>query len=172
VGAVTEKIKNFKFPRGHIILNLWINHLFACASGLKITSVQIGSDAQIILNPISKQKALSILAKLVEHYKMAWSSPLPVACKTAWIWLQTQLYNQCLDGQDTKDEPEDSDEAAASVFESSFHKKGEQEESVYLKRAFNGYDDLREKIAELSKSLYGDLASASVVSMYSDEETS
>jgi exodeoxyribonuclease V gamma subunit len=171
VGAVTEKIKNFKFPRGHIIINLWINHLLACASGLKLTSVQIGSDAQIILNPLSIQKSLDILAKLVDHYEMAWSSPLPVACKTAWIWLQTQLYNQSLIDPNNKDESEDLDEAASSVFESSFHKKGELEESVYLKRAFNGYDDLREKISELSNSLYGDLACASVVNMFSDEET-
>ena len=160
VGAVSEKINDLPYARADVIAQLWVNHLTACAGGLMLTSVQIGSDTQVVLAPLTPQHAKETLQKIVTIYGQAWLRPLPLACKTGWVWLQSDLFNQKVMSGEIDKELEDPHENAEKIFEPSFSKQGERRESVYLSRAFQGYDDLREELPLLSKELYLDMALA------------
>ena len=160
VGAVSEKLNDLTYARADVVALLWVNHLIACATGLQLTSVQIGSDTQVVLDSLPPFKAQDILQRFITVYGQAWHRPLPLACKTAWVWLQSELFNQKIASGEIDKELEDSHENAEKIFEPSFTKQGERRESIYLSRAFEGYDDLRSELPLLSKDLYLDMAIA------------
>lgn len=140
-------------PRAHTLAGLWVQHLAGCASGLALTSVQLGLDGEVLLPPLAPDEALAVLQRLVQVYRAAWDRPLPVACKTAWAYLQAQARHT----------PEDSDakdphEPAEAVFEGGHQQAGERSESAYLARAFDAYRDIEDELPDWAQQLYGDLA--------------
>ena len=155
VGAITEK----KRIRGHVITKLWVNHLVACASGYKLTSIQIGSDALIVLNALDAEEAKKILTQLMRVYKEAWQRPLPVACKTGLAWLQSELVNRLAQAKGGGAAVEDPDEVAQEIFDpsspSKYGPKGDRKDSLYLMRAFEDYEDIKEELPRYSQELYG-----------------
>ncbi len=159
LGAVLEGGKSDRCARGHIVARLWANHVVACASGLSLTSVQLGLDGQVVLEPLTQDAAMAILQTLVESYQQAWLRPLPVACKTAWAWLQAEARNQRL-AQEQADKPEkqkDPHEVAEAAFEDGFLGEGERASSPYLARAFEGYEDLEDALPHWAQAIYGAL---------------
>jgi exodeoxyribonuclease V gamma subunit len=154
-GAVLEGGKT-PFPRGHVLMQLWVNHLAGCASGLILTSALIGVDGEVQFATMDSGQALSKLNRLLRVYAQAWMQPLPVACKTAWTYLVTALRNSALDavGKPGKDPHEE----AQKTFEGGQF-GGERAESSYLQRAFESYDDL-DDLSHWAEELYGDLLAA------------
>ncbi|MDR3370892.1 exodeoxyribonuclease V subunit gamma [Rhodoferax sp.] len=153
-GAVLQGDKSRLSARLHVLVGLWLRHLAACASGLNITSVQLGVDGQVVIAPMSADAARGILHKLAQTYASAWAQPLPLACKTAWAYLLAERQNQALAdaGKPTKD-PHD---AAREAFEGG-QRGGERAESAYLQRAFASYDALADALPDWAQALYGDL---------------
>lgn len=158
VGAVLEGEKGAQTARGHVVAGLWVQHLVACASGMPVTSVQLGLDDQVVFNPLSQEDALNILGRLVEVYRAAWARPLPVACKTAWTYLQAQAQADRLALDNPDKEPKDPHDAAQAAFEGGFQRAGERMESAYLARAFESYDDIEFELPAWAQALYGDMA--------------
>jgi len=140
--------------RGHVLVGLWVRHLAACASGLNVTSVQLGVDGQVVVKPVASDAARLVLNRLAHAYTQAFAAPLPVACKTAWAYLMAEQQNALLQaaGKPAKD-PHD---AALETFEGG-QRGGERAESAYLQRAFGSYDDLAETLPQWAQTLYGDL---------------
>ncbi len=156
-GAVLQGKNKVKQPSGHKLVGLWVKHLAACASGLALTSVQLGVDGQVTLQPLSPQAARTILNRLATAYAQALAQPLPVACKTGWAYLLAEQQNLALAsaGKPTKDPHE----TAQAVFEGGQY-GGERAESAYLQRAFESYDDLADGLPQWAQLLYGDLLSS------------
>jgi exodeoxyribonuclease V gamma subunit len=140
--------------RLHVLVGLWVRHLAACASGLNMTSVQLGVDGQAVFRPLPPDVAREILQKLAQAYACAWAQPLPLACKSAWAYLLAERQNQALAdaGKPTKDPHE----AASDAFEGG-QRGGELAESAYLQRAFASYDALADALPSWAQELYGDL---------------
>lgn len=157
VSAVLEGEKQAQTARGHVVAGLWVQHLAACASGMPVTSVQLGLDGQVVFNPLSREDALDLLGRLVEVYRAAWARPLPVACKTAWAYLQAQAQADRLALDNPDKEPKDPHDAAQAAFEGG-HRAGERTESAYLARAFESYDDIELELPAWAQALYGDMA--------------
>ena len=157
VGAVLEGDKEARTARAHVVVGLWLHHLVACASAMPLTSVQLGLDGQVFFTPLPQDEALGVLQKLVSAYLAAWERPLPVACKTAWAFLQVQTQADRLAVEQPDKEPKDPHEAAQAVFEGARH-GGERAESAYLARAFESYDDIESELPAWAECLYGDLA--------------
>ena len=157
LGKVAEGKDDDLTARVHIVAGLWVNHLAACASGMAVVSVQLGLDDHVVFNIMGVHEAQATLARLVTAYQAAWLQPLPVACKSAWAYLQTQRKNDRLAADGTDKEPKDPHEAAALVFNGE-HYKGEVEESAYLARAFADYEDIEEGLPHWAEVIYGDLA--------------
>lgn len=164
LGAVLEGSRDERTARGHIVAGLWANHLVACASGLHITSVQLGLDGQVVLQPLPQAQAMEILQTLVDTYLQAWQRPLPVACKTAWAYLQV-LAKNALD----PDKQKDPHEAARTVFEGGFQQEGEAGQSHYLARAFASYDDIAAELPHWADALYGPLFAHAEVAAEAEE---
>jgi exodeoxyribonuclease V gamma subunit len=157
VGAVLEGDKEARTARVHVVVGSWVQHLAACASAMPLTSVQLGLDGQVIFTPLSQADALRMLQGLVTAYLAAWTRPLPVACKSAWAYLQAQAQAVRLAATDPDKEPKDPHEAAQAVFEGAHH-GGERDESAYLARAFETYDEIEAELPDWAERLYGDLA--------------
>ena len=170
LGAVLEGSAKARTARGYILVGLWVHHLAACASGLELHSVQLGLDGQVVLPPLPQAQALEQLQTLVQAYRQAWQRPLPVACKTAWAYWQTQSRQTAFpqaDGKSDKpgkaDKAKDPHEEAQKVFEGGPY-GGEIQESAYLARAFDSYQDLEAELPHWAQLLYGPLVAHASVS--------
>lgn len=157
VGAVLEGEKEAQTARGHVVTSLWVHHLVACASAMPVTSVQLGLDGQVVFNTLTQEDATEILQRLVKVYLAAWERPLPVACKTAWAYLQAQAKADRLAIDDPDKEPKDPIDAAQAAFDGG-HFPGERTESAYLTRAFECFDDIELEMPGWAIELYGDMA--------------
>lgn len=144
--------------RVHIVAGLWVNHLAACASGMTVVSVQLGLDDHVVFNTLSVDDAKNALQRLLTAYEAAWQQPLPVACKTAWAYLQTQMKNARLEAAGAGKETKDPHEVAEPFFSGGFNTTGELEASAYLARAFAAYEDIEQGVEQWAEPIYGDLA--------------
>jgi exodeoxyribonuclease V gamma subunit len=156
-GAVFQGKQGAEHARGHVLVKLWVTHLAGCASGLKLTSVLVGVDGEVVLPPMAADAAQAVLARLVQAYAQAWAVPLPVACKTAWAYLQTQAANALLPPDKFPKDPHDAARAAFDTQPGTGF-PGEWAQSAYLQRAFDSYDDIAEGLPQWAQELYGDLA--------------
>jgi exodeoxyribonuclease V gamma subunit len=157
LGAVLEGSGENQTARGHIIAGLWVNHLAACASGINMTSAQLGLDGQVVFEPLPREDALTILREMVDAYWEAWTRPLPVACKTAWAYLQAQAKADRV-ALDKPDKVKDPHEAAQAIFEGGFKRESELTSSAYLARAFDSYQDIEDELPRWAELLYGAMA--------------
>jgi len=160
LGAVLEGSAGARAARGHIITGLWVNHLAACASGLGLTSVQLGLDGEVVFAPLPVERASAILHDLVDDYRQAWMRPLPVACKTAWAYLQVQARAEraAQEQPDKPDKAKDPHEVAQSIFEGDFKRESELTSSPYLARVFEAYADIEDALPQWAQRLYGAMA--------------
>ena len=151
-GAVTEGKKDKPQPRIDTLTQLWLHHLAACASGTPTTSVQIGFDAALQLQPLGTQAAKAELQNLCDAYPLAWAQALPVAAKTACAYL-VALHADHKDpfGQ------------AKATFEGAHAKPSEYKNSATLQRAFNQFDDIAEDLPKWAERLYAPLMRAAQV---------
>ena len=166
LGAVLEGGRDEQTARGHIVAALWAHHLVACASGIPLVSTQLGLDGQVVLQPLSQTAAMGILQTLVEVYLQAWQRPLPVACKTAWAYLQAEAKNEKLEHEqaDKADKLKDTHEVAQGVFEGGYMRGSDLGDSPYLSRAFESYQDIEDELPHWARALYGALLTQACVS--------
>ena len=168
LGAVLEGADEDQTARGHIVAGMWVNHLAACASGIQMTSVQLGLDGQIVFAPLGSDEAKVVLQGLVNAYMQAWGRPLPVACKTAWAYLQAKAKAERLEA-DEPDKVKDPHDVAQGVFEGGFMRDSELTTSAYLARAFVNYQDIESELPHWAQELYGNMALR--LSFYAERET-
>ena len=82
--SLINKDKTIKYRN---LLLHWVQHLTACADNLPVQTVVIASDSVIEIPPIKQPVAYKQLKSLVEAYYQGMCAPLPVACNTAFAWL-------------------------------------------------------------------------------------
>jgi exodeoxyribonuclease V gamma subunit len=157
-GAVTEGKKENQQARLDTLAHLWLHHLAACASGVPTTSVQIGLDAAVQLQPIAADAAQAQLQDLCYAYQDAWAQPLPIAAKTAcayWMALKG-------DGKDPMAK-------AKTTFDGAHQKRGEYQDSPALQRVFNRFDDVADALPAWAERLYAPMCSAAKVIHLSED---
>jgi exodeoxyribonuclease V gamma subunit len=122
-------IKDKKIKYANLLLP-WLQHLAASAliqSFPKLQTVVVASDAIIEIPPIAPREARRYLATLIEAYHLGMAAPLPVACKTAFAWLNA---------------PDKAEEAAIAQYEGTDWIGGEVDYDAYLQRFFPNFADL------------------------------
>ena len=162
-GAVTAGKKGNLLPRIDTLSHLWLHHLAACASGTPTTSVQLGLDAALQLNPISADAAQAHLQDLCEAYAQAWAQPLPVAAKTACAFVLAAPIEGQEEGQDRLAK-------ARAAFESAHQRKGEYAQSTSLQRVFDGFDDIAQGLQTWAERLYAPMLHAAEIKALNDAE--
>jgi exodeoxyribonuclease V gamma subunit len=159
-GAITAKLQKTVVPLAHPLVKLWVRHLAGCASGLNLTSVLLGADAEVRLLPMPAEEALAELVALVPVWLQARQAPLPVACKTGWQWLMfMRLKPVDVDGESGAENSIQASAEAEKTFEFQSQKApGERSSSPALQRAFARYADLAAGLPLWAPRLYARLA--------------
>lgn len=107
----------------------WLRHLAACAEGLSIESFIAASDGVLHIAPVAPEQARAHLETLIDAYLQALCGPLPLACKSAFVWLATT--------------PEqDPDLKAQAAYEGDEWNNGEVDYDPYLMRFFPTFAEL------------------------------
>jgi exodeoxyribonuclease V gamma subunit len=108
----------------------WIQHLAGCAVGMNIKTLVMGSDSVIEMASVTQAEALEQLKTVLDAWYRGMQAPLPVACKTAFAWLDA--------GSDK------ALHAAQSRYEGDDWTKGEVDYDVYLARFFPTFSSLKQ----------------------------
>lgn len=126
-GALADKNGKLRHEK---LLSAWVIHLLANANGLHMQTRLIGADAQARLDALSPEDAAAQLDALLAALHEGMQSPLPIARKTAFAWLQS---------------PKNPVTAAKACYEgNSFaHIPGEVDEDAYLARAWPSFEALQ-----------------------------
>lgn len=132
-------------PRHHRLLVAWTTHVAMCAAGHDLTTVVCAVDGEIVLPPLDRSRAHEHWAQWLEAWQAAWRTPLPVACTTAFKFLQM---------------PDPDSDTLAEAFEGGAHQTGEREYSPYLARSFATFSDIADGTRQWAPPLYGGLLDA------------
>lgn len=126
-GALADKDGKLRHEK---LLSAWVIHLLANADGLHMQTRLIGADAQARLDALSPEDAKAQLDALLAALHEGMQSPLPIARKTAFAWLQS---------------PKNPVTAAKACYEGNrfAHIPGEVGEDAYLARAWPSFEALQ-----------------------------
>ena len=118
------------------LLGAWVRALVAAACGAPAGGVIVGSDATVSVACPPADLAADILRSLLDAWRAGMEAPLPVACKTAFAWLE--------------DKPD-----VQAVYEGGFARSGEVDEPC-LARVHPDYESLTAcgGFRELAQRLY------------------
>lgn len=126
-------------------LSLWAAHLAGCASGLRLTSLLVGTDGVACLPPLPAEQARSDLQQLAGLAVAGLQQPLPVAAKTALAWFKAR----------DKD-PDKALDQALRAFNGNDFQPGEWGRDVWLARAWpGGFVELAARFEAAAESVYG-----------------
>ena len=122
------------------LLDAWVVHLFANAKALRLASWIIGPDATLTLPPLAAAEATVCLDELCAALRAGMQSPLPVARKTAFAWLQVEAANRDAAPEKQKDPAI----AARRRYDHAEHEhgRGEVDEDACLAREWPTFDAL------------------------------
>lgn len=153
--------------KGCVLINSWLNHLYACALDYPLTSKLIASDGVFAFFPLPKNEAIKQLQTYIELYNQAWHQPLAVGCKTAISYLQA-LAKTTNDKDKTMDQPMHDDalaeqasfiqlalSRAEGVFSGNFNLQGEWASCPYMQRCFSDFSPFAQALPDLAEPLYG-----------------
>jgi len=136
-----QAVADRRGPRWHRLMRLWVEHLAGCAQGYALTSVLIGPDTGVQLDPLSRQRATEILTTLASRWLQAFQAPPPLACKTGLALLT--------------EEPDRARSKAQEAYIGNLNLAGEVQLDPALARAWPEFDPLYEAgLADWAEALY------------------
>ncbi|HKR77538.1 MAG TPA: exodeoxyribonuclease V subunit gamma, partial [Rhodanobacter sp.] len=133
-------LTNGKAVRHDKLLDAWVAHLLANANALRLSSWIVGPDATLVLPPLDPAQAAEHLDELCAALRAGMQSPLPIARKTAFAWLQVAAANQ----KAADDKQKDPAYAARQSYDHVEHQhgRGEVGDDVCLEREWPDFDAL------------------------------
>ena len=136
--ASVELIEQRRY-RPDKLLRDWVVHLAAHALGAPMTSKLVGKNGTVTLHPLPVAHARATFERLVAAYVEGLRRPLPIAPKTAFVWLQRggQPVTGTLDGALLL-----AREKAAQAYEGTEQHRGEVARAVYRQQVYPTFDDL------------------------------
>jgi exodeoxyribonuclease V gamma subunit len=106
------------------LVHPWVTHLLANAAGLPLTTWLVGIDADLCLQPVAPEVCAGHLQHLVRAWREGQRGPLPLACQTAFAWLDAEAAGKDPEG------------VARRAYEGSDHYPGELQRSPYHSRMY------------------------------------
>lgn len=146
-GALTTASGTLRMDK---LTGAWVKHLLANANGLAMQSQLIAVDAQPVFAVLSREQANKLLDGLFDALRQGMCSPLPVARKTAYAWL------------DAEEAQKDATKAATQCYEGNDFSpvSGERDQDACLLRAWPSFRVMHEAGFETWLSLYAPLSAA------------
>ncbi|RUO36808.1 exodeoxyribonuclease V subunit gamma [Aliidiomarina shirensis] len=140
--AIRDKGK----PKWHQLVEAWLQQLVANAAGHSLAIWQYGLDSRVGLPAKPQAQALQELENLVSYWQQGLQQPLPVALKTAFVYLQGANAEQ--------------------VYEGGFKITGEIQNSPELARYFATFAELEAAgLPYWAEALYGPITQSTEVSL-------
>ncbi|AEF99838.1 exodeoxyribonuclease V subunit gamma [Methylomonas methanica] len=112
----------------HNLILPWLQHLAACADGLPVQSFIAAADGIVTIQLLPQHEALAHLQTLLAAWRHGMQTPLPVACRTAFAWLNA--------------EEENARDTARAQYDGDDWNPGEVDFDAYLGRFFPNFDSL------------------------------
>lgn len=135
----------------HKLVLEWPRHLMAQIPGFPVHSHLVSETGKLTLNPVDPTQASDLLTDMLDAWYDAAQQPFPLACKTAFAWLNSR-------------EEEKRHKQAALVFDGNNQLTGERESDPLLARLWPDFTHLSsartergEDFAALAERLYGTL---------------
>ncbi|QEI09155.1 exodeoxyribonuclease V subunit gamma [Pigmentiphaga aceris] len=141
VQLISSKLHQGPSLRWHVLLRHWVRHLALQTIGEPVASVLVSMTDTVVLKPVAAPIAASELDTLLGAWRDGMQRALPVACKTAFAWL------------------EDGDYAASVAYDGAYNRPGEAAQSAALARVYADYAALTADgtFSEWAQTLYGPL---------------
>lgn len=135
--------------RWHNLVRPWVLHLGLQLGEQPCTSVWVSLKGDVVLRPMPRAQAREQLHDLLAAWAEAMCEPLPVACQTAFAWLQAKA----------EGDAEHALDKARDTYEGSYMIRGEVAASFALRRAYPDFDALlaNEQFSAWAERLYGGL---------------
>jgi exodeoxyribonuclease V gamma subunit len=121
------------------LLSAWVLHLASHLDGTPATTILIGKNGKVQINPLDPDVAKQHFEALIEAYVEGLCSPLPLATKTGFAWLEKK-------GPLFSGELADCDHAAVAAargkYEDGYNYTGEANQNPYLQRIYPNFEHL------------------------------
>ncbi|HWO99965.1 MAG TPA: exodeoxyribonuclease V subunit gamma [Methylococcus sp.] len=125
IGLRPQPVRQGNNVKWQVLVEPWVSHLAACAAGIELWSFLVGPEASFRFPPVPSELARARLDTLVAAWDAGMRWPLPLACKTAFVWLSKA------------DDPDAALRAARQTYEGDSERfGGEVQEDSYLTRAY------------------------------------
>ncbi|MFK2931060.1 exodeoxyribonuclease V subunit gamma [Dyella agri] len=156
--ATASRLQDDKTLRHDKLLDTWVAHLLANANALRLSSWIAAPDAVLMLPPLEPAEASRQIDELLAAFHTGMQSPLPIARKTAFAWLQIEAANRTA----TPDKAKDPADAARQCYDhrDGRYGQGEVDEDACLARDWPDFARLRAAGFERWLHLYAPLAAA------------
>ncbi|TAL73364.1 MAG: exodeoxyribonuclease V subunit gamma [Rhodanobacter sp.] len=159
--ATASALLENKKPRHDKLIAYWVAHLLVNAESLAVTTCIVAPDALVQLRPIDADEAKQHLDRLLAAFAAGMAAPLPIARKTAFAWLLTEVANH-------KQPPEKQKNPYASARKCYDHNEGEHghgevDEELALARTWADFAALHDAGFERWLPLYRPLLDAAHV---------
>ena len=134
-GGLMTKERSYRFDK---LLPYWVAHLAGHLSGQPMHSIIVSKNGTAELPPLEVAQAQALWQTLVETWQQGQLRPLPLAVKTAFVWLKK-------DGSEQSAPDSDACFAARDAYENhdpANMKFGERDSNRYLARAWPDFATL------------------------------
>lgn len=134
-GGLMTKERSYRFDK---LLPYWVAHLAGHLGGQPMHSIIVSKNGTVELPPLEISQAEALWQTLVETWQQGQLRPLPLAVKTAFVWLKK-------DGNEQSAPDSDAWFAARDAYENhdpANKKFGERDSNPYLARAWPDFATL------------------------------
>ena len=138
----------------------WVRHLALQQLGRPAMSIIVGQTGAVTLPAMPVHEAREALDRIVVLRQDGLARPLPVACRSAFAWLDALRDQAARSGGDASSDKAQADARAAAQteYEGGHNRDGEVARSVALKRAYPRFDALvHAGFEQYARALYGPL---------------
>ena len=129
----TSALVRDRHYRGDKLIGHWLTHLAAQLTGVPLTTLVLSVAGDVELAPLSIDEAQAHLAALLDAWRQGMRRPLPLAVKSALVWLKALPPSGAARDATTI---ATASAAARKVYESGYGSLGEVGNCPYLQRAY------------------------------------
>jgi exodeoxyribonuclease V gamma subunit len=140
--------------RYETLLQPWVLQLLANANHVAMSTRFLGPDATVVLKPLDPALAAELLNALLDAWKHGMQTPLPIARRTAYAWLQVER------NEKSKRDPADVAEKCYEGSDAYSPQPGEMHREPCLARTWKRFSHLHADGFERWLSLYRPLLDA------------
>ncbi|GGK61206.1 exodeoxyribonuclease V subunit gamma [Amphritea balenae] len=133
--------------KGRDIIQLWLEHLVLCASGVSLKSCFFGLNGRHWFDPLDAGLALEHLQHWVNAYRQGLCEPLPLPADTSWVFVAKTIEKG----------PDQGLIEARKCYDTDDYRIGESRD-IYLDRVYPDFSTLGPRFTELTELLYQPLA--------------